>query len=77
MGELNSLLATLLPDAPVKVTTRAFRPALPTLLAREGVTEQVLQALGRWTSKSYNNYVHKGRSGDWKGLVVKIKSLSI
>ena len=77
MNELNSLLATLLPDAPIRLTTRAFRPALPTLLAREGVTEQVLQALGRWTSKSYNNYVRHGRSGDWRGLVVKIKSLAI
>ena len=77
MGEINNLLAALLPDAPVKMTTRAFRPALPTLLAREGVTEHVLQALGRWTSKSYNHYVRKGRSGDWRGLVDKIKSLSI
>ena len=77
MGEINSLLATSLPDTPIKVTTRAFRPALPTLLAREGVTEQVLQALGRWTSKSYNHYVRKGRSGDWRGQVVKIKYLSI
>ena len=77
MNELNSLLATLLPDAPIRLTTRAFRPALPTLLAREGVNEQVLQALGRWTSNSYNNYVRHGRSGDWRGLVVKIKSLAI
>ena len=77
ISELKSLLATLLPDAPIKITTRAFRPALPTLLVREGVTEQVLQALWRWTSKSYNNYVCHGRSGDWRGLVVKIKSLAI
>ena len=77
MNEVNSLLTTLLPGAPTSLTTRAFRPALPTLLAREGVTEQVLQALGRWTSKSYNNYVRHGRSGDWRGLVVKIRSLAI
>ena len=77
MGEIILLLAALLPNAPIKITTRAFRPVLPTLLAREGVTEQVLQALGRWTSKSYNHYVRKGRSGDWRGLVEKIKTLSI
>ena len=77
MQEINLLLAALLPKAPVKITARAFRPALPTLLAREGVTEQVVQALGRWTSKSYNQYVWHGRSGDWRGLVEKIKNLSI
>ena len=72
MGEIKTLLGVLLADALPKVTTRAICPALPTLLAREGVTEE-----GRWTNKSYNHYVRKGHSGDWRGLLDNIRGLSI
>ena len=38
MGDINKIMEALLPGESPKVTTRAFRPALPTILAREGAS---------------------------------------
>jgi hypothetical protein len=40
----------LLPGMNPRSTTRAFRPALPSILAHEGASEDMLKALRRWTS---------------------------
>ena len=55
----------------------AFRPALPSILAREGALEEKLKALGRWSSKTYKHYVKEGRTGDWKGLLQKLRKMAI
>ena len=65
IGDINKKMEALLLWESTKVTTRAFRPALPTILAREGASEDMLLSLGRWTSKSYLNYVRKDRIADW------------
>jgi hypothetical protein len=52
-----------LPGMNPRISTRAFCPALPSILACEGASEDMLKALGRWTSKTYLHYVHEGRTG--------------
>ena len=39
LGELNAILAGLLPEEDPPITTRAFRPALPSILARQVTCE--------------------------------------
>ena len=46
MGEINAILAILLEGEDPAITTRAFRPALPTILAKQGATEEALKSLG-------------------------------
>ena len=77
LGDLNCVLGILLDKENPKITTRAFRPALPSILAREGASKEMLKALGRWTSKTYLHYVREGRTGDWKGLLQKRRNLAI
>lgn len=48
-----------------RATPRDLRAALPTLLARKGVSEDTLKMLGRWSSKAYNNYIRQGRANAW------------
>ena len=48
-----------------RATPRDLRAALPTLLARKGVSEETLKMLGRWSSKSFNNYIRQGRANAW------------
>jgi hypothetical protein len=76
LTDFNKILEALLGREKPKITTRAFRPALPTILAREGATESMLLSLGRWTSKSYLHYVRKGRTNDWKGLLLKLRKIA-
>ena len=75
LEELNKVLLVILPGEDPEILTRAFRPALPSILAREGVQESTLKDLGRWTLKSYLNYVREGRSSDWRGLLLKLRGL--
>ena len=77
MTEINAVLGLLLEGEDPAITTRAFRPALPTILAKQGATEESLKALGRWTSRSYLHYVREGRTGDWRGLLQKLRSLKV
>ena len=57
LEEINKVLLVILPGEDPAITMRAFRPALPSILARDGVQVSTLKDLGRWTSKSYLNYV--------------------
>ena len=75
--ELNAILAGLLPNEDPVITTRGFRPALPSILAREGASEDLLRSLGRWTSSTYLSYVREGRTGDWKSLLSKLRGLTL
>lgn len=77
LSEMNTVLSILLEGEDPPVTTRAFRPALPTILARQGASEELLKSLGRWTSRTYLNYVREGRTGDWRGLLQKLRGLKI
>ena len=77
MAEMNAILGILLEGEDPAITTRAFRPALPTILAKQGATEEALKSLGRWTSRSYLHYVREGRTGDWRGLLLQLRSLRI
>jgi hypothetical protein len=76
LNDFNKILEALLGKEKPKITTRAFRPALPKILAREGATESMLLSLGRWTSKSYLHYVRQGRTNDWKGLLLKLRKIA-
>ena len=53
MTDFNMLLEALIGNEKPKITTRAFRPALPTILAREGVTEHWGVGLVRVTYTTY------------------------
>ena len=77
LEEINKVLLVILPGEDPVITTRAFRPALPSIIAREGVQESTLKDLGRWTSRSYLNYVWEGRSGDWRRLLLKLRGLHL
>ena len=77
MEEMNAIIATILEGEDPPITMRAFRPSLPSILARQGATEEVLKSLGRWTSKTYLHYVREGRSADWRGLLLQLRSLKI
>ena len=48
-----------------RATPRDLRAALPTLLARKGVSEDTLKMLGRWSSQAYNSYIRQGRANAW------------
>ena len=75
LGKLNAILAGLLPNEDPVITTRGLRPALPSIQAREGASEDLLRSLGRWTSSTYLSYVREGRTGDWKSLLSKLRGL--
>ena len=77
LEDINRVLTVLLPGMDPRITTRAFRPALPSILAREGASEAMLKALGRWTSRTYLHYVREGRTGDWRGLLTKLRELAL
>ena len=77
ISDLNEVLSKVLPDRTPPMTCRWFRPALPTILARQGASEELLKSLGRWTSRTYLHYVREGRTGDWRGLLMKLRSLKI
>jgi hypothetical protein len=77
MSEINCVLSMILEGEEPKMTTCAFRPALPTILARQGASEECLKSLGCWTSRTYLHYVWEGRSADWQGLLMKLRSLKI
>jgi hypothetical protein len=77
LREINGILSVILEEEEPRITTRAFRPALPTILARQGASEESLKSLGRWTSRTYLHYVREGRSADWQGLLKKLRSLRI
>jgi hypothetical protein len=77
LSEINWILSVILDGEEPKSTTKAFRPALPTILARQGASEEALNLLGRWTSCTYLHYVREGRSADWQGLLKKLRNLRI
>ena len=77
LSEINWILSVILEDEEPRITTRAFRPALPTILARQGASEETLKSLGRWTSRTYLHYVREGRTSDWQGLLKKLRNLRI
>jgi hypothetical protein len=77
MDEINTVLSIILEGEEPVITTRAFRPALPTILARQGASEELLKSLGRWTSRTYLHYVREGRSSEWQGLLAKLRNLKI
>ena len=76
LGDMNKILSSILAQENQKITKRAFRPTLPIILAREWASEEMLLSLGRWTSKTYLHYVRKGRTNDWKGLLVKLRKVA-
>ena len=62
--ELGGLMGEWSGQGP-RVTPRDLRAALPTLLARKGVSEDTIKMLGRWSSKAYNSYIRQGRANAW------------
>ena len=66
-GYINSVVDTLLKEESPKITSKAFRPGLATILAQHGLTPEELKALGRWTNKAYKVYISRGRANNWRG----------
>ena len=73
VGEFNRKLAILLPDEIPKITARAFRPALATIMARQGASQDTLKSLGRWSSKAFQTYIRKGRANNWKTARIELQ----
>ena len=44
------------------IRSHSFRAGLTSALAKAGVSDEVLQSLGRWHSQAYNAYIKLGRS---------------
>ena len=65
VGYVNKMLEVFLKEESPKITAKAFRPGLATILARQGATPEELKVLGRWTSKAYEQYIRKGRANNW------------
>jgi hypothetical protein len=74
LSENNWILSVILEGEEPRITTSAFRHALPTILARQGASEESLKSLGRWTSRTYLHYVREGRSADCQGLLKKLRN---
>jgi hypothetical protein len=51
------------------LTARCFRPGIITILARKGMSTELMKDLWRWTSSSFNNYIKKGRSNCWSKII--------
>ena len=77
VGEFNRKLAILLPDEIPKITARAFRPALATIMARQGASQDTLKSLGRWSSKAFQTYIRKGRANNWKTARIELQKAII
>ena len=77
VGDFNRKLALLLPEEYPKITARAFRPALATIMARQGASQDTLKSLGRWTSKAFQTYIRKGRANDWKAARMELQKAII
>ena len=75
VGYLNNVLADLLKDESPKITARAFRPGLSTILARKGVSSESLKSLGRWSSKAFEVYIRRGRANNWRNLRIQLMEL--
>ena len=65
---LNDVLRELSPKDSPKITTRDFRGALATILARRGAKKSTLMMLGRWKSDAYGHYVKGGRANNWREM---------
>ena len=65
-GYINRVLASLLEDENPKMTAKAFRPGLATILAQQGATPEELKNLGTWTSRAFEAYVRRGRANNWR-----------
>ena len=77
VGDFNRKLAMLLPEESPKITARAFRPALATIMARQGASQDTLKSLGRWTSKAFQTYIRKGRANNWKAARIELQKAII
>jgi integrase len=65
-GFINRVLASLLEDESPKITAKAFRPGLSTILAQQGANPEELKNLGRWTSRAFEVYIRRGRANNWR-----------
>jgi hypothetical protein len=73
--EFNKLLEGLLNSEGRKITSSCFRAGLATILARQGVSTEVIKMMGRWTSTAFNAYVKQGRCNNWNQLFTVLKGL--
>ena len=77
VGDFNRKLSVLLPEETPKITARAFRPALATIMARQGASQDTLKSLGRWSSKAFQTYIRKGRANNWKAARMELQKAII
>ena len=63
-SHLNSILKEMLDPALDYgiIRSHSFRAGLTTALARAGVSDEILQSLGRWHSSAYRSYIKMGRN---------------
>ena len=76
-SRLNDVLEKISRPLGERVTSRDFRGAIPTLLARQGAKTSELKMLGRWSSKAFHHYIKRGRANNWKQLKSLFSSLNI
>ena len=57
------------------LTARCFRPGIITILARKGMSTELMKDIGRWTSSSFNSYIKKGRSNNWAKMLKTLRGL--
>jgi hypothetical protein len=71
-GYINRVLDSLLQDENPKITAKAFRPGLVTILAQQKATPEELKILGRLTSKAFETYIRRGRENNWHGAITQL-----
>ena len=69
---VNCILETLLKEEKPRVTSKAFRAGLPTIMAQQGAAPEVIKTLGKWSSKAYEAYIRKGRANNWRGACAQL-----
>ena len=70
---ITEMLSKIFPGS--NLTARCFRPGIITILARKGISTELMKDLGRWTSSSFNNYIKKGRSNCWAKIIETLRGL--
>ena len=69
---ITSMLRKIFPGA--NLTARCFRPGVITIVARKGMSTELMKDLGRWTSRSFNNYIK--RSNNWSKIIQTLKKFT-
>ena len=59
--DIRTLLKSTFDYRDQRILSHSFRAGVPTVLARNGFSKEVIKAQGRWSSSAYRAYTKEGR----------------